>query len=121
MPGEDVVDVHVFPEEHRVVKSLARAEILRAFLHQQRVDALVGGGKAHPHGFQAVGAENSVPHGGRLGRAGQPGGHFQEVAGDARFDRRAVEFPEHAAPVPAFELFPLGGVFPGIADVGEGE
>ena len=56
---KDVVDVDVLAEEDRVIELLAGTKILRAFLHQQGVDALVGGGQTHPHRLESVGAEHA--------------------------------------------------------------
>ena len=51
------MDIHVFPEEHGVIEFLTRSEILSAFFHKQRMEALVRTGKPHPHSLQAVGSE----------------------------------------------------------------
>jgi hypothetical protein len=47
--GEDVVNIHILSEEDRVVEFLTGTEILRTFLHQKRIDALISRRKAHPH------------------------------------------------------------------------
>ncbi|MCY1371180.1 hypothetical protein D9M69_583140 [compost metagenome] len=57
------MNVDGLTKEDRVVKFLTRAEVLGAFFHEQGVDPLVGGRKAHAHAFESICAENGVADG----------------------------------------------------------
>src|SRR5258708_31279883 len=117
---KDMVNIHFIVEEGLSLDRLAGTEVAAAIAHEKRVQALVGRTVARAQREQPVGLEAGLLDRDRLHRfSAHHGGDLGKISREATFDRTAVEFTQHATPVPAPHLLPRPLSLAIIAEVHE--
>src|SRR5258706_15460750 len=101
------MDIHFVVKEGLRLDRLAGTEVPPAVAHKQSVQALVRGTVACAQGEEPIGLEARLLDRDRLhGFSSPPGDNFRKIPCEAAFDCAAVEFAQHAAPVPACDFLP---------------